>query len=65
MPARRKKKPQQSPPAPLGRRLLRCIGALFACLLIYMLIEGSSVRLMSSQLTLRGLPADFEGTRVL
>jgi len=38
---------------------------MFALLVVWMLIEGSAVRLKSSVLPLRDLPSAFEGTRVL
>lgn len=45
--------------------LLRAGIVLIALLIIWMVIEGSTVRLKSATLPLRDLPAAFEGTRVL
>ena len=56
-------------PVPLHKRILKWIlyilSVLVAALLIWMYTEAGIVRLKSATLPLRGLPAAFEGTKIL
>ncbi len=65
MAASKKKKPAESVSTRFFRKLIRFFGAITALLIVWMLIEGSSVRLKSATLAVEGLPASFEGARVL
>ncbi len=65
MAASKKKKPQEPVSKKILKAALRIGGALAALLIVWMLIEGSTVRLKSSTLSLRDLPSSFDGTRIL
>lgn len=65
MAASKKKRPAESASKKLLRKLTRSFGVLAALLIVWMLIEGSAVRLKSASLAVDDLPASFEGTRIL
>lgn len=65
MAASKKKKPAESASKKLLRKLTRSFSVLAALLIVWMLMEGSAVRLKSASLAVDDLPASFEGTRIL
>ena len=65
MAAAKKKKASEPLSKILLRQALRLGGALADLLIAWMMIEGSSVRLKSSTLSLKDLPSSFSGVRVL